>query len=139
MDYDKLKAIITVPSIDDLSDAALKKLKSGASEAKLEKYESQSKDRLKKIAQAKVKTTMIGALSVVEKTFGFLWGLDEFGNESGRELTENERLLKEMFEKARNEILDNGNTQLRNLLIELEQYDVHWNRYSIQLEVKTEG
>ena len=139
MESDKLKAVVTVPSIDNLSHDDLANLKKNIKQAKQNKYESQSKDRLKKVAQAKIKTTMIGSLSIIEKHFGFLWGLDEFGDYSGVELSEQEELLKQMFEKVRNEILDNGNTQLRNLLVELDQYDVNWNRYSIKLEVKPEG
>ena len=37
------------------------------------KYKQVSKERLLKISQKKIQTTMIGALSTIEKYFGFLW------------------------------------------------------------------
>ena len=33
-----------------------------------------SKERLLRVSKKKIQTTMIGALSTIEKHFGFLWG-----------------------------------------------------------------
>jgi len=102
------------------------------------KYKVDSRDRLKKISVTKVKTTMIGALSAIEKHLGFLWGLDEDGNEP-RTLSPEEQQLKDVYEELRSEILDIGNQQIRNLSTELEQYEVSWNRYHMTLPVIPEG
>lgn len=108
--------------------------------AKAAKYNEDSKERLNKIATTKVKTTMIGALSIIEKHFGFLWGLDENGKDTGRELSPAERHMKDLYEEVvRSEILDLGNSQIRNMTAEIQQYNVEWKRYHLQLPVKPEG
>lgn len=99
-------------------------------------YREDSKVRLKKIATQKIRTTMIGALSAVEKKLGFLWGLDENGRDKGTELTKEEQELKSMYDTLRSEILDLGNNQMRNFESELNQYDVKWNRFHMTLPVK---
>ena len=40
------------------------------------------------------------------------------------------------FQKVRSEILDKGNTQARNVDAELNQYDVKWLRYSVNIPIK---
>ena len=94
--------------------------------AQKEKYKNSSKERLLSIASKKIQTTMIGALETVEKTFGFLWEDD----------TKESQEMRELFEKARSEILDRGNNQIRNLQTEMEQYEVEWKRYHITLPVR---
>ena len=44
--------------------------------------------------------------------------------------------MREIFERLREEILNNGNNQIRNALAELQQYDVEWLRYKIKLPVR---
>ena len=99
-------------------------------------YKEDSKARLKKIAAQKIRTTMIGALSIVEKSLGFLWGLDENGRDISNQLTPEEQQLRDRYAEIRSQILDLGNNQIRNLDSELVQYDVKWNRYSMTLPVK---
>ena len=41
------------------------------------------------------------------------------------------------FQKVRSEILDKGNTQSRNVDAELNQYDVKWLKYSVNIPVQT--
>ena len=96
------------------------------------KYKEDSKDRLLKISKKKIQTTMIGALSTIEKHFGFLWGYEESDS-----LTDEQKHMRDIFEEARSEILDKGNSQMRNLEAEFAQYDVKWLRYSMTLPVKT--
>lgn len=91
-----------------------------------EKYKNNSKERLFNIASKKIQTTMIGALETIEKMFGFLWEDD----------TKESQMMRESFEKARSEILDRGNNQIRNLQTEMEQYEVEWKRYHITLPVR---
>lgn len=99
-------------------------------------YKEDSRTRLKKIAAQKIRTTMIGALSIVEKSLGFLWGLDENGRDISNKLTPEEQQLRDRYAEIRSQILDLGNNQIRNLDSELTQYDVKWNRYSMTLPVK---
>lgn len=95
------------------------------------KHKEESKTRLSKIAQKKIQTTMIGALSSIEKNFGFLWS-----HEDSDTLTPEEEHMKELFEQTRSEILDKGNSQMRNLDTELSYYDVVWLRYNLTMPVK---
>jgi hypothetical protein len=96
------------------------------------KYKEVSKDRLLKISKKKIQTTMIGALSTLEKSFGFLWG-----HESSETLTPEQEHLKEIYDEVRSEILDRGNNQARNLEAEFSAYEISWLRYQITLPVKT--
>ena len=101
---------------------------------KEERYKAVSKERLLKISQKKIQTTMIGALSSVEKYFGFLWG-----HEDGDELTPEQQHMKTIFEEARSKILDRGNTQIRNLESEFVNYDITWKKNIISLPVVKKG
>lgn len=92
------------------------------------KYKDSSKNRLYKIAKKKIETTMIGALSTIEKNLGFLWG-----HEEQRDLTPEEQHVKNIYDQIRSEILDKGNNQIRNLEAELSQYEVTWLRYHMTL------
>tara|TARA_B100002019_G_C21119659_1_gene522679 strand:+ start:318 stop:677 length:360 start_codon:yes stop_codon:yes gene_type:complete len=97
-----------------------------------DKYKSDSKFRLSKILKKKVETTMIGALSSVEEHFSFLWT-----SENGEKLSPEQQLMYDTFQKVRSEILDKGNTQARNVDAELNQYDVKWLKYSVNIPVIT--
>ena len=41
----------------------------------------------------------------------------------------------DIYQKIRSDILDKGNAQARNIDAELNQYDVTWLRYSVDLPV----
>ena len=105
---------------------------------KANKNKEVSKERLLKISKKKIQTTMIGALSTVEKYFGFLWG-----HESPDALTPEQEHMKELYDQVRSEILDRGNNQGRNLETEFMNYDISYLKYQITLPVKplnkTEG
>ena len=90
-----------------------------------------SKNRLKKEAKKKIQTTMIGAISSIEKYFGFLWG-----EESEQELTKNEEYMRDVFEELRTEILDKGNSQIRSMDGEIENYQVTWEKYHINIPIR---
>ena len=100
-------------------------------EEKEQKYKVNSKDRLFKIASKKIKTTMIGALSTLEKNLGFLWG-----HESDEDISPEQQHMKTIFEQVRSDILDKGNTQIRNLEAEFNYYDITWLRFQVDLPVK---
>ena len=97
--------------------------------AREDKYKLDSKERLSRILKKKIQTTMIGALSSIEENFGFLWQGDD------KDLSKDQRMMKEMYNKVRSEILDKGNNQARNIDAELAQYDVEWLKYSIKIPV----
>lgn len=113
----------------DMDYASLLRVKRQKEEEFKSKYKVSSKERLVKIVSSKVRTTMIGALETVETHFGFLWNNN----------SEDAREMRDIYEKVRSEILDRGNNQIRNLMTELEQYDIEWKRYNIQLPVKPLG
>jgi hypothetical protein len=87
------------------------------------KYKVDSKERLKKIASTKIRTTMIGALDSIEKHLGYLW--------------EDNEELREIYEIVRQEILDRGNDQIRGLNSEMDHYDIEWLRYQLKLNVRS--
>lgn len=74
----------------------------------------------------KRRTTFIGNISILENKIGFLWGHGKKG-----ELTEDEQKWKEIWTEIRNEILNNGNNELRALVKEIDEYDITWKRYKL--------
>lgn len=74
---------------------------------------NEQKDLLRKRFQ----TTMIGAIYEFEKMFGYLWGQ----NKNPDFLSESEEDFRDRWESVRNQILNNGNNQLRKCLSDLEQ------------------
>lgn len=97
-----------------------------------DKYRQDSRERLSKILRKKVETTMIGALSSVEEHFSFLWKNGE------GEMSPEQKIMYDTFQKVRSEILDKGNTQARNIEAELAQYEVKWLRYITLIPVKNQ-
>jgi predicted ATP-binding protein involved in virulence len=97
-----------------------------------ERYKELSRDKLFQVAVKKIQTTMIGALSTLEESFGFLWGFD-----SNDEKTEDQRKILEIYEDARAKILDRGNTQIRILESEFVNYDIVRKKHFISLPVAT--
>jgi transcription termination factor Rho len=93
-----------------------------------------SRDKLFKAAKKKIQTTMIGALSTLEESFGFLWGLGI--DEENR--SEDHRKIQELYEDARAKILDRGNTQIRALEAEFVNYDITRKKYLINLPMANE-
>ena len=89
--------------------------------AQKENYEN-SKLKLSSSVETKFKTTFIGALNAFEDEFGDLWGY----RRPEREITDEEFHYRKLWEKVRNRILNNGNTQSRNALVELSDYLVEF-------------
>ena len=67
-------------------------------------------NKLQSQIEKRIQTTMIGALDKVEKNFGHLWGHFKEGP-----LTEQEEEFAELWDFTRNQILNQGNNQIRNL------------------------
>jgi transcription termination factor Rho len=95
------------------------------------RYKSDCKQRLKTIINKKIQTTMIGALDTIEKNLGFLWAQNDSGY-----MSEDAKYFRGIYEIIRQEILDRGNGQIRNVDAELEQYDIEWLRYHLTLPIK---
>jgi predicted Co/Zn/Cd cation transporter (cation efflux family) len=91
-----------------------------------EDFKKSSKHKLQKACSTKIRTTMIGALDIIEKHLSKHLEEDSEGAEE----------LQSIYEEIRQEILDKGNTQIRNLEKEFEQYEVTWLRYSMQLPIR---
>tara|TARA_R110000824_G_scaffold101260_4_gene240573 strand:- start:955 stop:1350 length:396 start_codon:yes stop_codon:yes gene_type:complete len=97
-----------------------------------ERNKEVSKEGLFKSSKKRIQTTMIGALSTIEQSFGFLWG---FEAEDQSKLTDEQMHLKNIYDEARAKILDRGNTQIRNLELEFANYDVVRKKHFINLPV----
>lgn len=70
------------------------------------------------ILTKRFQTTMIGALYRFEEDFGYLWGQDKDDNS----LTESEKRFRLKWENTRNEILNNGNNQLRKCISDMQRF-----------------
>jgi len=71
----------------------------------------------KSLLTKRFQTTMIGALHEFEKAFGYLWGhLKDEDN-----LTDNELDFLDRWDTVRNQILNNGNNQLRKAIADLDR------------------
>lgn len=69
------------------------------------------------ILTKRFQTTMIGALFQFEESFGYLWGQDK----DDRDLTENEKRFRLKWDNVRNEVLNNGNSQLRKCISDIHR------------------
>lgn len=94
------------------------------------KFKADSRERLSTIIRKKIETTMIGALSSIEEHLGFLWS-----NADGSPLTDEQTVMKDVYQDIRSEILDKGNNQARNVEAELTHYEVEWQKFSMELPV----
>jgi len=86
-----------------------------------------AKNRLEHNITKKIRTTMIGALSSFEETFGYLWGIDL----DEEELSPNHIKFRNLWENTRREILNKGNMQIRAAQDEISEYDTEWSMYKI--------
>lgn len=85
-----------------------------------EEYAKKSKDRLKKVAETKLRTVMIGTLAIIEESL---------------DLTDID--IRELYESViRPKVLDLGNNQIRNMRTEIDMYTISWDRYQYKFEVK---
>ena len=70
------------------------------------------KEELMRDIETKIKTTMIGAIAQFEKYFGYLWEEDSINREK----------YEDLWEEARNNILNNGNHQIRLAMRDLSDF-----------------
>lgn len=81
--------------------------------------------KLRNIVDKKFRTTYIGAIYAIEKTFGVIWDKEMDSYVKNKEVESYPDLNNEMldlFADIRDEILDIGNHQCRNLKSELDEY-----------------
>jgi len=76
-------------------------------------------DISKNILTKRFQTTMIGALFEFEKAFGYLWGQHKSDNV---DLTDKELQFLDLWENTRNQILNNGNNQLRKAIADFDKH-----------------
>jgi hypothetical protein len=67
--------------------------------------------------EKRFKTTMIGSLARFEEAFGYLW----------EEPSDKQDMFDRLWEDTRNNVLNNGNNQLRAAIDELADYLYHNN------------
>jgi hypothetical protein len=79
----------------------------------------QDMERLRYFVEKRIQTTMIGALARFEDNLGFLWGVDKDENTP---LTPEEERYADIWDFTRNQILNQGNAQIRYLK---EDFDKH--------------
>lgn len=71
-----------------------------------------TKEQLIHSIETKFKTTMIGALAKFERNFAYLWENDSINREK----------YEDLWEDTRNEILNNGNRQIRYAIKDLTDF-----------------
>jgi hypothetical protein len=115
-----------------LSHGQMKALSAKMKQAREDRFLEQSRRRLDKIVTTKMRTAFIGALAAFEEEFGFLWGQDS----PEEDLTKEQAEMRELWVRARTNVLNNGNTQLRAVRNEIANQTVKWNRHHIDFVVK---
>lgn len=89
-------------------------------------------ERLRFFVEKRIQTTMIGALARIEKTFGDLWGQNKEGD-----LTEEEENFADMWDYLRNDILNYGNNQIRQVKEDFHKYGgLFKNQYRYTFNVR---
>jgi len=119
------------PEAPVLSHGQMKAMSSRMKQARDERFLEQSRKRLDKIVSTKIRTAFIGALAAFEEEFGTLWG----GQDPEDELTSDQQDMRELWNRARTNVLNNGNTQLRAVRNEIANHVIKWNRYHLNLPV----
>lgn len=95
-----------------------------------EAYKKRSKELLKELVEKSSKTIMVSAIAKLEEELGHLWGAD--GASMDDEKFEN----LEKFQAIRKHIFDKGHSQINLVKDELDNYDVVWLRYQLNMKVK---
>lgn len=113
--------------MNQLAEAA--RVFAAAQECSDENRKVDSKKRLQRILEKKLKTSFIGALSKFEAVFGRLWG----HGKKYTDLSESERRFRSLWELARTEVLNNGNNQIRAIQQELDLYTINFDGYQAVL------
>lgn len=108
------------------------KIKQAIEEDAKKRYRDNCKHVLSKNISKKITTTMIGALDAIEKEFGFLW------NQGDIPTNNQQRDLKEKYDLLRKRILDLGNSQIKKVDEDLNNYDIENKRYHYVIPLVSE-
>ena len=95
----------------------------------LDLYADESRNRLEQKLEKMVKSVMVGALNSIEMDMGFLWGHGE------TELTPIQDQMRLVYEKVRTSIFDKGNSEIKKIKTELNNYSVGLKQGGITLPV----
>lgn len=79
-----------------------------------------------------IQTTIIGAISKIEREFGYLWG---HGKEKDK-LTENEQKFLKIWLKLRKDMLDCSGNESRRMDKEFDKYVIQYNNYQYKFKVR---
>tara|TARA_Y100000385_G_C12473654_1_gene376090 strand:+ start:84 stop:461 length:378 start_codon:yes stop_codon:yes gene_type:complete len=120
--------------MDDYDNKALKS-SLDYKKAREERYKEVARNELYQKSRKRIQTTMIGSLAAIEDFFGFLWGLGQEEND----ITEEQKYMKNIYEKARSRILDKGNTQIDSLEADFAKYEIERRKFYIKLPVNDLG
>jgi hypothetical protein len=120
--------------MDDYKNKALKD-SLDYKRAREERYKEVAHNELYQKSRKRLQTTMIGSLSTLEEFFGFLWG---FGLPE-EDITEEQKYMKNIYEKSRSRILDRGNTQIDSLESDFIKYTIERKKFYIKLPVNDLG
>lgn len=101
-------------------------------EIRQQKLRLRSSERLMEAIRKKLNTAFIGAVAKFESYLGHLWG----HGKREKDCTPEEMQFREVWDKCRTDVLNNGNNQIRAIRSEIKQYDVLWNAHKINLPVR---
>lgn len=96
---------------------------------KKESYKETSRELFGKLGKTCIQTTAVGSLAAIEEKLGHLWGHD------GSEMDEEKLKNKDLFAEVRKLIFDLNHKQIELFKRELENYDIVWNRYVLNMKV----
>ena len=120
---------------EDMDRFEMKKIIEARKIANDERYKNQSKNTLSRHIEAKLRTTMIGALARFEENFGVLWG----HGKRDSDLSEREERYRELWNLTRTEVLNNGNNQLRAAKEEICCYTIMYNKFETEFILKQDN
>lgn len=100
-----------------------------AAERQRTKHKQGDRDRLADNFRKKLLTSGVGALATFEEFFGYLWGQGK----SLTELTENERDFLALYQKVRDNVFDNVNSQIRGSQAEIALHSVEYRGNIVNL------
>lgn len=87
-------------------------------------------DKLLDDVEKRFQTLMIGAISRVEKSFGYLW------NHGSDPTNETQASFRQKWDNLRTELLNHGNNQIRLAINSIEDYLDGNNKFSYQYNFK---
>ena len=85
------------------------------------------------VSKKRFQTVFVGAVSKIEKCFGSLWGDDEINED---EMTPEQLSWYKKFLDLRDEIFDQGNEQKNKFEKDVQNFDIIYKGYKIEIRKK---